>query len=87
MSATKIYNFNLKVALTYRERELKRNNMHNFFLKNFLNFNKSKIFNHFLKEGYKRPIIYTTINRLPITQSIQDRKKNWLKRCLDEAAD
>jgi hypothetical protein len=70
MSATKIYNFNLTVALTYREWELLRNNMPKFFLKIYFSKINKLIFNHFLKEGYKPPTINTTINRLSIIQSL-----------------
>jgi hypothetical protein len=37
MSATKIYNYYLIMALTYRERELLRNDMQNFILNFFKN--------------------------------------------------
>jgi hypothetical protein len=37
MSATKIYNYNIIMALAYRERELLRNDMQNFILNFFIN--------------------------------------------------
>jgi hypothetical protein len=79
MSATKIYNYNLIMALTYRERERSFKKQYaKFYFKIFQKFKyffkKSIIFNHFLKEEYKRPTIYATTNRLSITQSHQDRK-------------
>jgi hypothetical protein len=68
MSATKIYSYNLIMALTYRERKLLKNDMQNFILNFFINLpskNDYLIFNHFLKEGYKRPTIYTLSKDCP----------------------
>ena len=36
---------------------------------------KTEIVNHFLKEGYPRSTIYSTINRLQNEESIEDKKK------------
>ena len=36
---------------------------------------KSEILNHFLKEGYLRSTIYSTINRLQNEKSIEDKNK------------
>ena len=36
---------------------------------------KSKIVNHFQKEGYRRRTIYDTINRMQLGGKINDKKK------------
>jgi hypothetical protein len=38
-------------------------------------FKKSEIINHFLKEGIARSTIYITLNKLPTSQQIYDKKK------------
>jgi hypothetical protein len=76
-----------------RERTLKKTYAQ-FYFKKFQKlkyfFWKLIIFNHFLKKEYKRPTIFTTINRFSITQSLQDRKITdftWTKQRISKLVD
>ena len=44
---------------------------------------KSKIVNHFQKEGYPRQIIYNTMNHMQLGRTINDKNENWPPNLLD----
>lgn len=62
------------MPLTVAERELLRNLVKNFIVKN-PNDNKSKIVNHFVQTGFARRTIYNTLDKLSTTSSINDNKR------------
>ena len=62
------------MPLTVAERELLRNLVKNFIVKN-PNANKSKIVNHFVQTSFARRTIYNTLDKLSTTSSINDNKR------------